>query len=378
VKRSILLLAAIAGLAGCMPRGSDGAGSARPPDGHNSRNALDWAGTYSGVMPCADCPGIEMRLTLQYDGSYTLSTRYQDRQPTPQTVTGRFSWNAEGNTIKLDAAGRGQQFRVGEGRLLQLNQDGSSPGWDASHRALTLQPAAAQGAAAAPALARALQDHRWTLQSAADAGGKPNTTLLVPNHPFVLRFQDGRLNVQGGCNTMNGSWQLGPQGQLIVGRMAATMKACEPALMQADKALADLLATGLQAELGSGSAPTLRLTATDRQSLAFSGERTPQSLYGQPTRIFLEVGPQTVDCVSGVMRTQCLQVRERRFDAQGLRIDPPGEWRIFHGGIDGYTHTPGVRNVLRIDRYQRQNVPADASRYVYVLDMVVENETVSK
>ena len=41
-------------------------------------------------------------------------------------------------------------------------------------------------------------------------------------------------------------------------------------------------------------------------------------------------------------------------------------------------HTPGVRNVLRIDRYQRQNVPADASRYLYVLDLVVESETVSK
>jgi hypothetical protein len=71
-------------------------------------------------------------------------------------------------------------------------------------------------------------------------------------------------------------------------------------------------------------------------------------------------------------------VRDRRFDAQGLPIEPPGEWRTFYGGIDGYTHTPGVRNVLRIDRYPRKQVPADASRYVYVLDMVVESETVSK
>jgi len=71
-------------------------------------------------------------------------------------------------------------------------------------------------------------------------------------------------------------------------------------------------------------------------------------------------------------------VRERRFDAHGLRIEPPGEWRAFYDRIDGYTHTPGVRNLLRIDRYQRKQVPADASRYVYVLDMVVESETESK
>ena len=34
--------------------------------------------------------------------------------------------------------------------------------------------------------------------------------------------------------------------------------------------------------------------------------------------------------------------------------------------------------VLRIDRYRRQQAPADASRTIYVLDMVVESETVAK
>ena len=50
----------------------------------------------------------------------------------------------------------------------------------------------------------------------------------------------------------------------------------------------------------------------------------------------------------------------------------------FQGGIDGYTHTPGVRDVRRINRNKRSPVPADASAYVYVLDLVVESETVSK
>jgi uncharacterized lipoprotein NlpE involved in copper resistance len=139
VKRWFLVLAAAAALVGCMPRGSDTTGPARLPDGHNSRNALDWAGTYSGVTPCADCPGIELRLTLQSDGRYQLSTRYQDRQVAPQTVSGRFSWDAGGNIVTLDGAGSGQRFRVGEGRLLQLNQDGTSPPWDAPGRVLTIQ-----------------------------------------------------------------------------------------------------------------------------------------------------------------------------------------------------------------------------------------------
>ena len=201
---------------------------------------------------------------------------------------------------------------------------------------------------------------------------------MVPGKAFQMRFQDARVSIQGGCNTMNGSWRLSPQGQLMLGRLAATMMACEPALMKADSALSAVLAQHLDVDLQRGERPTLRLLSPSRQTLVFSGQPTPESLYGKATRIFLEVAPQTVECVSGVMRGQCLRVRERRFDQHGLRIEPPGEWRTFHGGIEGYTHTAGVRNVLRINRYTRKQVPADASRYIYVLDMVVESETVSK
>ncbi len=229
-----------------------------------------------------------------------------------------------------------------------------------------------------PAVVRSLQSNVWTLQSGSDAAGMPIDGLTVPGKAFQMRFQEARVSIQGGCNTMNGSWRLSPQGQLMLGRLAATMMACEPALMKADSALSAVLAQHLDVDLPRGERPTLRLLSPSRQTLVFSGERTPESLYGKATRIFLEVAPQTVECVSGVMRGQCLRVRERRFDPHGLRIEPPGEWRTFHGGIEGYTHTAGVRNVLRINRYQRKQVPADASRYVYVLDMVVESEIVSK
>jgi heat shock protein HslJ len=229
-----------------------------------------------------------------------------------------------------------------------------------------------------PAVVRSLQSNVWTLQSGNEATSQPIDGLMVLGHAFQMRFQDARVSIQGGCNTLNGSWRLSPQGQLMLSRLAATMKACEAALMKADSALSALLAQPLDVELRLGERPTLRLVSPSRQTLVFSGQPTPESLYGKATRIFLEVAPQTVECVSGVQRAQCLQVRERRFDAQGLRIEPPGEWRNFHGAIEGYTHQPGVRNVLRINRYQRQQVPADASRYVYVLDMVVESEIVSK
>ena len=60
-------------------------------------------------------------------------------QVAPQTARGSFSWNAAGNTITLEGAGGGQQFRVGEGRLLQLGRDGGVPPWNAPGRVLTRQ-----------------------------------------------------------------------------------------------------------------------------------------------------------------------------------------------------------------------------------------------
>ena len=86
-------------------------------------------------MPAA--PAVSL-LTLHNDGRFELSTQYLDRQVAPQTASGRFSWNSAGSSIALDAAGWGHQFRVGEGRLLQLNRDGSAPPWDSPNRVLML------------------------------------------------------------------------------------------------------------------------------------------------------------------------------------------------------------------------------------------------
>lgn len=132
------LIACVPGLVGCTSPSE--VGTVAPDPAHSSRNALDWAGTYEGVTPCADCPGIRTRLTLRRDGSFELSTQYLDRQAAPQTVRGSFRWNDAGSTITLDGPGGGQQFRVGEGRLLQLDRDGGAPPWNAPGRVLTRQP----------------------------------------------------------------------------------------------------------------------------------------------------------------------------------------------------------------------------------------------
>src|SRR5512145_2176563 len=104
----IVSVACLLGLAACVSHG----GTAVPDPAHTSRNSLDWAGTYEGVTSCADCPGIRMRLTLQPDSRFELTLHYLEREPAPQTARGTFTWNAAGNTVTLEGAGGGRQFRV--------------------------------------------------------------------------------------------------------------------------------------------------------------------------------------------------------------------------------------------------------------------------
>jgi uncharacterized lipoprotein NlpE involved in copper resistance len=95
------------------------------PD-HNSRSSLDWNGTYSGVTPCADCPGIKTDMTLNNDATYSLSEQYLEKEKTPRTFKGKFYWDEAGSIITLDAAGDHHKFKVMEGKLQILDKFGDA------------------------------------------------------------------------------------------------------------------------------------------------------------------------------------------------------------------------------------------------------------
>lgn len=225
---------------------------------------------------------------------------------------------------------------------------------------------------------RTLERYRWRLESATDArGARIGAVSPSGARAFVFAFSGNQVVIDGGCNSMRGGFLIPSEGKLAFGRMAATMRACDGPLMQADAALGKLLAEPMGAALTTAEPPRLRLATLANDQLVFVGELTPEARYGAPTIAFLEVAPRRVPCNHPLIRdATCLQVRDRAFDAQGLPAGSPGPWRAFHGTIEGYTHQEGVRNVLRVKRFVRAPVPADASSYVYVLDLVVESETV--
>lgn len=93
-------------------------------DEHNARNSLDWAGTYDGVLPCADCEGIKTVVRLSDDGTFRSQVEYLGKGGAPLAEQGQFRWNAQGNTITLGEKDPVQYF-VAENRLIQLSPDGA-------------------------------------------------------------------------------------------------------------------------------------------------------------------------------------------------------------------------------------------------------------
>ena len=75
-------------------------------------NSKDFAGTFSGALPCADCPGIDETLELKPDGSFTLTDVYRDKPSGTHSIAG--SWNSEeqDTRVRLDPNSKGEADRV--------------------------------------------------------------------------------------------------------------------------------------------------------------------------------------------------------------------------------------------------------------------------
>lgn len=99
--------------------------TATVPDTHNSRNSLDYEGTYTGIFPCADCPGIEVRITIDRKGNFTRTMAYLER-PDIFTSKGTFEWDFTGGIITLNDGDESIMFRVGENTLTMLDREGNA------------------------------------------------------------------------------------------------------------------------------------------------------------------------------------------------------------------------------------------------------------
>jgi len=76
--------------------------------------------TFAGVMPCADCAGIEQTLTLRADGLYRLRRTYLDKLDGLFNELGRWSADASGKRLTLRSGSEILLFEVKDNATLRL------------------------------------------------------------------------------------------------------------------------------------------------------------------------------------------------------------------------------------------------------------------
>ncbi len=239
---------------------------------------------------------------------------------------------------------------------------------------------APHGDAAATVSLNTLTHHQWQLQDAVDGSNQRLDALFgAPDKPLQLDFTADRIHVHNACNSISGSYHI-VEGHLVTAQLLQTMMTCaDPTLMQRETTIKDVLqGTPTLILSGTDQIPLLTLAAPSGQTLTFAGVPTAEARYGGAGEtVFLEVAAQTTSCQHPLIpRKTCLLVRERHYDAHGLRSGAPGPWQPLPQDIEGYVHEAGTRNVLRVKRYLLKQPRADAPSTAYVLDMVVESEAV--
>ena len=197
--------------------------------------------------------------------------------------------------------------------------------------------------------------------------------------PLVLNFDDqGRLSIATSCNGMGSSWKV-ENNQIVTGPLMGTQMACPDASMQQENIAKDLFnnrKVPFILDLKNSQQPTLTIISATGQKYVFTGTMTPESKYQtQAETIFLEISPETKPC-SGVAPQNCLQVREVKYSESGIKTQVDKDWTLFYDQIEGFTHNPNERQIIRVKRYEIKHPAADQSKYAYIHDMTVERSTV--
>jgi copper homeostasis protein (lipoprotein) len=109
-----VLTVGVAACGGGEPPGASAAGGGADSAAGGAATSVALPGgpvTFRGTIPCADCPGIELTVTLLPDGTFRLRQRYLDRDPgTTWLDLGR--WTEEGGRLDLRGSGeRPAHFR---------------------------------------------------------------------------------------------------------------------------------------------------------------------------------------------------------------------------------------------------------------------------
>ena len=181
--------------------------------GDNSRNSLDWAGTYKGIITGSD-KGMETAITVNNDGTFVYMSKYKDSSDKILTDKGEFKWDKTGSIITLDGNNISPvKFRVGENRLIRLDAAGKAITGNSTDNFILIK------------VPEGITEKYWKLVEI--NGEKVVVDGIGSRAPYmILKQEDNRVNGNGGCNSFFGSYTLEDGNRIKFSQLGATQMAC--------------------------------------------------------------------------------------------------------------------------------------------------------
>lgn len=195
-----------------------------PTNGNDRETALsNLPASFTGTLPCADCPGIRYQLDLKPDKTFASCMTYEERNARLGDH-GHWRLSDDGKTLLLEESHPGtvDQYAVRDPNTLRkLDAEGheieSKLNYDLT-RAPKFVPIAACETGNVP-----LEDTDWKLTHLGDATVTSASEQQAAY--FVLNSENHRVSGSGGCNRLMGSYELNGD-RLTFDQMASTMMAC--------------------------------------------------------------------------------------------------------------------------------------------------------
>lgn len=178
-------------------------------DEHSSKNSMDWEGTYTGTIPCADCSGIVTKINIHKDLTYTKKEKYLGKSNEYITSEGNFSWDDIGSNITIDNT----TYMVGENTLIQLNKQKEN----------IKGALATQYVLSKVVTDTLLTDIKWELfELRGQLTEKENQN--IPH--FTINTSKDVLVGNAGCNNFHGNYNIKTGNRVTFSKIAATQKLC--------------------------------------------------------------------------------------------------------------------------------------------------------
>ena len=216
MKNLIIILITMLLLSACKNNAKKNPLEENLPTADNSKTSLDWNGVYKGILPCADCEGIETIIKLNKDFSYTKKLKYLGKEETFSISKGKFAWEDNGNIITLEED-KPNAYRVGENQLFALDINNQRITGDLQELYILKKLSEED----------LLFETYWKLVKLNNESIPQTENRNQEAHMMFIK-KDTMVFGSGGCNRFRGSFELDAlNNQLSFQPMATTMMACD-------------------------------------------------------------------------------------------------------------------------------------------------------